>query len=94
MSQPIDMTGIAGALFAALSDEQLDALARRVATRNVQPALLDRTQAAKYLGLSPEALRKNPRVRPIYLPECTKPLYRVADLNRLIEHANKNVGIY
>jgi hypothetical protein len=88
MSQPIDMTEIAGAIVAALSDEQLDALARRVGARSVPPALLDRASAARYLGISTEALRRSRTVQPVYLSDCpTKPLYRVCDLDTAIATA-------
>ena len=84
---------VAQALLESLPDEALDDLARRIAARKVQPVLLDRQQAAKYLGISPEALRKNRYIRPIHLPGNTKPLYRVENLDRVIRKAARTKGV-
>ena len=92
MGNRLDISEIASALVTALPDDALDELARRVASRRVQPALLERSQAAEYLGLSADALRKNASIRPIYLPDCSKPLYRVTDLDRIIARASNRNG--
>lgn len=83
---------IAAMVLAALDDDALDGLARRVAALHVRPALLERSQAARYLGLSPDALRKNTSIKPIYLPECSKPLYKVVDLDKIIAKAGARRG--
>jgi hypothetical protein len=89
-----ELGSIAAALLAALPESALDDLARRVAAHSVQPALLDRASAAKYLSISTEALRKNKKIKPVYLDGCaTKPLYRVCDLDTAISTAARRNGV-
>lgn len=77
---------------AALDDRALDELAKRIAAQP-RPALLDRAAAAKYLSISTEALRKNKRIRPVFLDGCSKPLYRVSDLEAAISSAARKKGV-
>ena len=88
----IDLAGIAQAIIDALDDDALDDLARRVATRQIQPVLLDVRKAATYLGVSPATLRRSTTVHPIQLPDCSKPLYRVLDLDAAIDRAARRRG--
>lgn len=88
----MDLTAIAQALIAALDDMALDELARRVASRRIQPVLMDVRQAATYLGISTATLRRSTTIEPIHLPDCSKPLYRVCDLDAAINRAARNGG--
>ncbi len=86
----IDLGDMAKALFTALDDDALDELARRVANRHVRPEMVDGKQAAKFLGVSTATLRRSESIRPVFLEGCSKPLYRMKDLNMAIERAVKN----
>ena len=88
----IDLGAIAQAMIAALDDTALDELARRVASRKVQPVLMDVKQASTYLGVSPATLRRSTTIRPVHLPDCSKPLYRVRDLDAAIDRADRRGG--
>jgi hypothetical protein len=92
MNGSIDLAAIAQALVGALDDGALDELARRVASRHIQPVLLDIRQAATYLGVSPATLRRSTTIQPIHLPDCSKPLYRVRDLDAAIDRAARGGG--
>lgn len=86
----MDLSAIADAIIEALDDNALDELARRVASRKIQPVLLDVRQAATYLGVSPATLRRSTTIQPIHLPDCSKPLYRVRDLEAAIDRAARS----
>jgi len=86
----LDLATIARAIINALDDPVLDELARRVAARKIQPVLLDVRQAAAYLGISAATLRRSTTIHPIHLPDCSKPLYRVRDLDAAIDRAARN----
>ena len=88
----MDLAAIAQALISALDDRALDELARRVASRQIQPVLLDVRQAAAYLGVSAATLRRSTTIRPIHLEDCAKPLYRVRDLDAAVDRAERNGG--
>lgn len=92
MNGTLDLAEIAQAIVSALDDNALDELARRVANRQIQPVLLDVRQAAAYLGVSPATLRRSTTIKPIYLPDCAKPLYRVHDLDTAIDQAARGGG--
>ena len=85
-----DLGEIAKALIAALDDDALDELARRVANRQVRPEMLDVKRAARFLGVSTATLRRSEVIRPVFLEGCSKPLYRMKDLDMEIERAVKN----
>ncbi len=88
--RPLDLGDIAKTLIAALDDDALDELARRVANRHVRPEMLDVKQAAKFLGVSTATLRRSESIRRVFLEGCSKPLYRMKDLDMAIERAAKN----
>ncbi len=86
----LDLGEIAKALIAALDDDALDELARRVANRQVRPEMLDVKQAAKFLAVSTATLRRSESIRPVFLEGCSKPLYRMRDLDMAIERTAKS----
>lgn len=87
------LSTIAAAMLEVLDDNALEELARRVSAFNVQPALLNRAAAAKYLSISTEALRRSKTIKPVRLDDAPrKPLYRVCDLDAAIAAAMRRNG--